>query len=46
MTGFACFDRAGAGYIAVGLLADAFGRKPIAIWFFAMSLALTPVLFL
>ncbi len=34
------------GYISFGFLADRFGRKPIAILFFAMSLLLTPVLFL
>jgi MFS family permease len=34
-----------AGYISVGFLADAYGRKPVTIAFFAISLALTPVLF-
>ena len=34
------------GYIGFGFLADRFGRKPIAILFFAMALLLTPVLFL
>ncbi len=35
-----------AGYIALGFLADAWGRKPVAILFFAFALLLTPVLFL
>jgi MFS family permease len=34
------------GYIGFGFLADAYGRKPITLWFFAMSLILTPALFL
>lgn len=34
------------GYIGFGFLADAFGRKPITLLFFAVSLLLTPVLFL
>jgi MFS family permease len=34
------------GYGSFGFLADAFGRKPVVIVFFAMSLVLTPVLFL
>lgn len=34
------------GYIALGFLADAYGRKPVTIFFFAMALVLTPVLFL
>jgi len=34
------------GYVGFGFLADAFGRKPITLLFFALSLALTPVLFL
>ena len=33
------------GYIAVGFLMDIFGRKPIAILFFALALVLTPVMF-
>jgi MFS family permease len=33
------------GYIGFGALADAFGRKPITLAFFALSLLLTPVLF-
>ena len=34
------------GYVGFGFLADAFGRKPITMLFFAMSLLLTPVMFL
>ena len=34
------------GYIALGFLADAFGRKPVVLLFFAMALLTTPVLFL
>jgi MFS family permease len=34
------------GYASFGFLADRFGRKPIAMLFFAMALLLTPVLFL
>jgi MFS family permease len=33
------------GYIGLGFLADAYGRKPVTIAFFILSLALTPVLF-
>ena len=35
-----------AGYIGFGFLADAYGRKPVTMAFFAMALILTPVLFL
>ena len=35
-----------AGYIGLGFLADAVGRKPVTMLFFAMALVLTPVLFL
>jgi len=35
-----------AGYIGMGFLADAFGRKPVTLAFFAFSFLLTPVLFL
>ena len=35
-----------AGYVGYGFLADMFGRRPITMLFFAMSLLLTPVLFL
>ena len=34
------------GYVGFGFLADAFGRKPITFLFFALSLVLTPALFL
>ena len=34
------------GYIALGFLADAVGRKPVVLIFFAASLLMTPVLFL
>lgn len=34
------------GYVGFGFLADAFGRKPTTLLFFAMSLLLTPVFFL
>lgn len=34
------------GYIGFGFLADALGRKPVTLFFFAMSLLLTPVFFL
>ncbi|HEV7966894.1 MAG TPA: MFS transporter [Candidatus Acidoferrales bacterium] len=35
-----------AGYIGMGFLADAFGRRPVTLTFFAFSLLATPVLFL
>lgn len=34
------------GYVGFGFLADAFGRKPVTLSFFAMALLLTPVMFL
>jgi len=34
-----------AGYISLGFLADAYGRKPVTIAFFVLALILTPVLF-
>jgi MFS family permease len=34
------------GYVGFGFLADAYGRKPVTLAFFALSLILTPVLFL
>jgi MFS family permease len=34
------------GYASFGFLADRFGRKPVTMVFFALALALTPVLFL
>ena len=33
------------GYASIGFLADAFGRKPVTMAFYAIALALTPVLF-
>jgi len=33
------------GYISLGFLADAYGRKPVTIAFFVLALALTPALF-
>ena len=33
------------GYIALGFLADAYGRKPVTIAFFVFALLMTPVLF-
>jgi MFS family permease len=33
------------GYVGLGFLADAYGRKPVTIAFFIVSLALTPALF-
>jgi MFS family permease len=35
-----------AGYVGLGFLADAVGRKPIVMLFYAMAFVLTPVLFL
>jgi MFS family permease len=35
-----------AGYVGLGFLADAFGRKPVTLAFFAFSLLVTPMLFL
>ena len=40
-TGFGIF-----GFIALGFLADGIGRKPTAMLYYAMSLILTPVLYL
>ena len=34
------------GYISLGFLADAFGRKPITMVYFALAFVMTPVLFL
>ena len=34
------------GYISLGFLADAFGRKPIIMLYFALAFVMTPVLFL
>jgi MFS family permease len=35
-----------AGYVALGFLADAFGRKPVTLAYFALAWLFTPVLFL
>ena len=35
-----------AGYISLGFLADAFGRRPVTLSYFACSLLATPLLFL
>jgi MFS family permease len=45
-TGMAYNAGSVAGYIGLGFLADAFGRKPVTLAFFAFSLLSTPVLFL
>jgi MFS family permease len=45
-TGMAYNVGAIAGYISLGFLADRFGRKPIAMAFFAGAFVMTPVLFL
>jgi MFS family permease len=34
------------GYASLGFLADRFGRKPVVMFYFAVSLLMTPVLFL
>lgn len=34
------------GYVGLGFIADAYGRKPVAILFFALALVTTPILFL
>jgi MFS family permease len=46
LTGMAYNAGSIPGYVGFGFLADAFGRKPITLLFFAMSLLLTPVFFL
>ena len=33
------------GYVSFGFLADAFGRKPVTIFFFLLALLMAPVLF-
>ena len=45
-TGMAYNAGAIAGYIGLGFLADAFGRRPTTLFFFLMALIMTPVLFL
>ena len=44
-TGMAYNAGAIVGYVGLGFLADAFGRKPVTFLFFALSLLLTPALF-
>jgi MFS family permease len=34
-----------AGYVAFGFMADAFGRKPVTIWYLVLALLMTPILF-
>jgi MFS family permease len=45
-TGMAYNVGAIAGYVSLGFLADAYGRKPTTLLFFAMALIMTPILFL
>ena len=45
-TGMAYNAAAIAGYIGLGFLADIYGRKPVVLVFYALSLVMTPVLFL
>ena len=45
-TGMAYSVGAIAGYVSLGFLADAYGRKPTTLLFFAMALIMTPILFL
>jgi MFS family permease len=45
-TGMAFTSGTIVGYVLFGFLADAFGRKPITLLYFALSLLLTPVMFL
>ena len=45
-TGMAYNAAAIVGYIALGFLADIYGRKPVVLVFYALSLVMTPVLFL
>ena len=45
-TGMAYNAGAILGYISLGFLADVLGRRPIVLAFFALSLFMTPVLFL
>src|SRR5438046_6021120 len=35
-----------AGYISLGFLADAYGRKPVTLFYFALAFITTPVVFL
>jgi MFS family permease len=43
--GMAYTVRSVLGYISLGFLADAYGRKPVTIVYFILALVLTPVLF-
>ncbi|MGH7013901.1 MAG: MFS transporter [Stellaceae bacterium] len=45
-TGMAYNAAAIVGYAGLGFLADAYGRKPVVLVFYAASLLMTPVLFL
>ena len=45
-TGMAYNAAAIVGYIGLGFLADIYGRKPVILVFYALSLVMTPVLFL
>lgn len=45
-TGMAYNIGAIIGYVGVGFLADIYGRKPVVLVFYALSLLMTPVLFL
>lgn len=45
-TGMAYNVGAIVGYVGLGFLADIYGRKPVILVFYALSLVMTPVLFL
>lgn len=45
-TGMAYNAAAIVGYVGLGFLADIYGRKPVVLVFYALSLLMTPVLFL
>ena len=45
-TGMAYNAAAIVGYVGLGFLADIYGRKPVVLVFYALSLVMTPVLFL
>src|SRR5262249_58448040 len=45
-TGMAYNAGAIVGYISLGFFADVLGRRPVVLAFFALSLLMTPVLFL
>src|SRR5262249_3919871 len=46
LTGVAYNTGSIIGYVGFGFLADVYGRKPVTLLFFALSLLLTPALFL